>query len=56
MRVSHFVLAAACLGPSIPQAQIFQGDIAPMFISVDENMRHIDMLDLIDGRPLVSRN
>ncbi len=35
------------------QRGVGPGDQAPMLVSVDQNMRRIDMSDMIDGTPLV---
>ncbi len=48
------IAAAAALGFAVTtHAQDHLGEPAPLFVSVDENMRRIDMADAIDGRPLV---
>ncbi len=39
--------------PLAVSADVHEGDVGPLFVSVDENMRQIDMADAIDGRPLV---
>lgn len=55
MRSMPIMIAAVmALGfPVAAHAQDHIGDPAPLFVSVDENMRRIDMADAIDGRPLV---
>ncbi len=48
------ITATAVLGLAVTgTSQVHERDFAPLFISVDENMRRIDMADAIDGRPLV---
>ncbi len=48
------IAAAAALSLAVSAtAQVHQGEFAPLFVSVDQNMRRIDMADAIDGRPLV---
>lgn len=48
------IAAATALGFGVTiDAQVHNGDSAPLFVSFDENMRRIDMADAIDGRPLV---
>lgn len=34
-------------------AQVREGDTAPLFLSVDDKMRTIDMADFVDGTPMV---
>jgi len=55
MRLMPLLIAAAtALGFAVTtHSQVHQGDFAPLFVSVDQNMRRIDMADAIDGRPLV---
>lgn len=57
MRLMPTLIAAAAtaaLGLAVTgTAQVHEGDFAPLFVSVDQNMRRIDMADAIDGRPLV---
>ena len=54
MRSIPLLIAAATLGLAVSaNAQVHDGDFAPLFVSFDENMRRIDMADAIDGRPLV---
>ena len=48
------IAASATLALALPlSADVQEGDVGPLFVSVDENMRRIDMADAIDGRPLV---
>ena len=35
------------------RADLKEGQQAKLFKSIDENLKHVDMADLIDGRPLV---
>ena len=51
--IPTLITAAAVLGlAGTTDAQGIEY-LAPLFVSVDENMRRIDMADAIDGRPLV---
>ncbi len=56
-RATLNILPALILGTMLPtawaQRGVGPGDQAPMLVSVDQNMRRIDMSDMIDGTPLV---
>ena len=46
-----FIAAFGCAAPAAADLKV--GQKAKLFQSVDENLQHVDMADLIDGRPLV---
>lgn len=39
--------------PATAEAKVRKGDRAPLFKSVDENLKPVDMKDMINGKPLV---
>ena len=52
------LLSAAILSLSVcwqgqARADLKEGQQARLFKSVDENLKHVDMAALVDGRPLV---
>jgi len=46
-------LVATILTVSTVFANVLEGDLAPLFSSVDEEMRATDLADFVDGAPLV---
>jgi hypothetical protein len=48
---AFLALCATACGPAAAGAAV--GDKAPLFKSVDENMKPVDMREMIRGRPLV---
>lgn len=48
LAASLFLLAVSPVG-----SQILLGDTAPLFVSLDQNMRRIDMGELLRDHPLV---
>lgn len=54
MRTSALALSLPLLLAGAPaSAQVWIGDEAPLYRSIDENLQPVDMADMIDGRPLV---
>ena len=51
-RIGSLALVATLSGTPVA-ATVREGDDAPMYIAVDENMQLIDMAEFIDGTPLV---
>ena len=49
--IPALVIVTALAAPAL--AQVREGDQAPLFLSVDDKMRTIDMADFVDGTPMV---
>ena len=46
-------LAGCLLIAAVAHSGVQPGDRAPLFVSVSEDLRAVDMADFIDGTPLV---
>jgi hypothetical protein len=54
MGTSTLALSLPLLLAGAPASgQVWTGDDAPLYRSIDENLQPVDMADMIDGRPLV---
>jgi len=51
--IKELMLAGCVLSASIAHSTIQPGDTAPLFLSVSEDLRAVDMADFVDGTPLV---
>ena len=51
--VGGTLVLAAVMGAQVVGSQTVVGDQAPMFRGVDQNMRLVDMVDYVDGTPLL---
>ncbi len=53
MKVLSALVLCLSIAISATAAGVFEGDPAPLYVFLDQNMRRIDMADLLKDRPLV---